>query len=101
MGIKSGIDWLKEQDEKWPNRHIEIHKLCCKHCPANNNKKSGVVDPESQDIGKFPKDIIAKNYLFVCAWRPNKLCRGICEEYELTDEKFIAECCQNDNIPVH
>lgn len=99
--LKYAKKWLEEQDAKWPNRHIEIHKNCCNKCPANHNKKHGIVDPETRDIGTAPKEIIAKNYLFVCAWRPNKLCRGICEEYGIMDEKFIADCKNNPEIPVH
>ena len=61
---------LKERllNDRYPNRHKEIHKVCCKKCPSAN----GSTDPESEDIKTLPKDVIAKNYLFVCAWRNRK-----------------------------
>lgn len=88
MNLKTGIELLREQDKKWPNRHKEIHKGCCKHCPTHNSKKAGILDPESEDIKKCPKELIAREYLFVCAWRPNKLCKGLCDDMGI-DEEFI------------
>ncbi len=92
------MEQLKEQDCKYPNRRKEIHKGCCKHCPSNNNAKEGIIDPESEDIkSSFPKETIAKEILFVCAWRPNKLCKGICDYYGI-DEQYIAKCNKNDSL---
>jgi len=89
--LVTGIEWLNEQDRKFPNRHKEIHKGCCKHCPSNNNAKAGIIDPESVEIKTYPKELIAKEFLFVCAWRGNKLCKGICDYYGI-DEQYITEC---------
>lgn len=86
----TGTDWLKEQDLKFPNRHKEIHKRCCKHCPSNNDRKKGIKDLETEELKGLPKELIAKEYLFVCAWRTNKLCKGICDEFEI-DEQFIKQ----------
>lgn len=78
--ITNAAKYLDELDTKYPNRHTTIHKCCCKHCPADNNRKNGVVDIESKDIKEsVSKQAIAKEYLFVCAWRPNKLCKGLCD----------------------
>jgi len=66
----------------------EIHKACCKRCPTNNNRKAGIIDEESEEIKRLPKKLIAKEYLFVCTWRPSKLCKGICDFMEI-DEGFL------------
>lgn len=81
-------DYLDQADKQFPNRHNEIHKVCCKKCPSNHNKKNGNVDEESEQIKTFPKELIAKEYLFVCAWRPNKLCKAICDYYDI-DENYL------------
>lgn len=74
----------------------EIHKACCKRCPTNQNKVNGTVDPESTEIKTYPKDLIVKEFLFVCAWRPDKLCKGLCDYFEI-DEKFIADVYNVDS----
>lgn len=89
--LLTDMEFMKKQDQKYPNRHKEIHKGCCKYCPSNNNAKAGIIDPECEDIKTLPKEVIAKEYLFVCAWRPNKLCKGICDYLEI-DEEFIKMC---------
>jgi len=82
------INDFKSQDEKFPNRHKEIHKGCCKNCPSNFDKINGIIDPECEEIKELPKDVIAKEFLFVCAWRNNKLCKGICDFYEI-DKTYL------------
>jgi hypothetical protein len=58
--------------DKFPNRHKEIHKECCEKCPSKHGE-----DPEVKDIKETcGKEVIVKEFLFVCAWRPNKLCKG-------------------------
>lgn len=94
--IKSNLHWLEEQDLKYPNRHKDIHKGCCKYCPSNNNRKSGIIDPETEDFKKLPKDIIATKYVFVCAWRPNKLCKGLCDNFDI-DEEFIKKAYEKND----
>lgn len=93
--IKIG-DYLKEQDLKFPNRHKEIHKDCCKNCPSNIGMQNGNTDPESAEIKTYPKERIVEEYLFVCGWRPNKLCKGLCDYMEI-DERFIKECNEKTN----
>lgn len=80
-----------EKNKLFPNRHIEIHKACCKHCPSNNNRRAGIKDPETEDLKGLPKELIAKEYLFVCAWRNEKLCKGICDKFGI-DEQFTKAC---------
>ena len=75
-------DYFAELDRKYPNRHKEIHKGCCKHCPSNNFPD----DPESEDIKTLPKEFIAKEYLFVCAWRNSKLCKGNCDNMGINQD---------------
>lgn len=88
---QSAVKYFEEQDRLYPNRHKEIHKGYCKWCPTNNGRKTGVPDPETEDLKRLPKDILAKEYAFVCAWRPDKLCKGICDEFGI-DEQFIKQC---------
>lgn len=83
--------WTEDQNLKFPNRHKEIHKDCCQHCPSDRNAKDGTVDPESAEIKNYPKELIVSEFLFVCAWRGNKLCKGNCD-YHGIDEQFIANC---------
>jgi len=82
-------EYLDEQDRMYPNARREIHKVCCERCPTNNNRIAGIKDPESEDIKRcVPKEQIAKEYLFACAWRPSKLCKGICDFMGI-DEEFL------------
>lgn len=89
--LLTDMEFMKKQDQKYPNRHKEIHKGCCKYCPSNNNRKAGIKDPETEDLKALPKELIAREYLFVCAWRNDKLCKGICDEFGI-DEQFIKMC---------
>ncbi len=87
MKINVG-DYLEKIDKKFPNRHKEIHKGCCKKCPSNLDRIDGTIDPESEQIKTFSKELIAKEFLFVCAWRPNKLCKGNCDYMEI-DQDYL------------
>lgn len=55
----------------------EIHKAPCKHCPSAHFPP----DPESEHI----RDLVqsgsapASEFVFRCAWRPEKLCFGVCD----------------------
>ena len=88
--VNTNFNLQKDHDIKYPNRHKEIHKACCKECPSNNNVKQGIIDPESAEIKTYPKELIIKEFLFVCAWRPNKLCKGLCDYYNI-NQKLINE----------
>lgn len=56
-------------------RPTTIHKTYCKRCPSKWHPQ----DPESADIASLP-DGIREMYVFPCAWRTEKLCKGVCEE---------------------
>ncbi len=86
--IKKGMGYIDEQNRKYPNRHKEIHKGVCKHCPTHLDKLAGRTDPESEEILTLPREVILKEFAFVCAWRPNKLCKGLCDAAGI-DEEFI------------
>lgn len=80
---------FEDLDVKYPNRHKEIHKVCCKNCPSNQDSVFGKLDEESQDIkDNVPKEIIVKEYLFVCYQRNSKLCKGLCDNMEI-DQEYI------------
>jgi len=72
MLIKTGIEAIDEANKKYPNRHKEIHKACCKHCPTEYNRANGLKDPETEDLKSLPKEVIAKDFLFV--WCSVNLC---------------------------
>ena len=77
---------VQEADKKYPNRHNEVHKECCKNCPS----KDGQTDPEVEwEIANVPKEQLVY-HAFPCAWRASKLCKGICDNYGI-DEEFIKK----------
>jgi len=82
-----GIDVYLQSFE---DRHKIIHKTPCKQCPSERDKKAEFKDPETEDIKLLPKEVIAKEYLFVCAWRNSKLCKGLCDEMGI-DQKYLDE----------
>lgn len=83
--IKSSVDeYFEKMDRLYPDRHKVIHKGCCKRCPSAQGE-----DPEVKDIKEHcSKEHIAKEFLFVCAWRPSKLCKGYCD-YNDIDQEFL------------
>lgn len=88
--LSESIDkYFEELNKKFPDRRKVIHKKCCKYCPSNTN----ISDPETEEYKKLPKDVLIKEYVFVCAWRQNKLCKGICNQFDIDQEainKFYA-----------
>ena len=87
--INTGIEMQKDLDNIYPNRHVTIHKTCCKNCPSEYYRRNNITDMECEDIkATFCKEEIVNEFLFVCAWRPSKLCKGICDFYGI-DQKFI------------
>lgn len=54
------------------------------------NAKHGHIDEESADIKKMPKELVAKEYLFVCYKRNSKLCKGLCDFMEI-DQEYLNE----------
>ena len=61
----------------------EVHKNYCAKCPSNRNVFPEP-DPESKDIASLP-DGEKQMHVFPCAWRPNKLCKGVCEELDYNE----------------
>jgi hypothetical protein len=75
------------QDKLYPDRHKVIHKVPCKNCPSAIGKLRGEEDPECKEIKETcSKGLIVNEFLFVCAWRPSKLCKGNCDYMEITEE---------------
>ena len=71
-----------------PPRPTEIHASPCAHCPTVACQRSGVVDPESEEI----RDACSRDQqiesAFRCAWRPEKLCKGYCDYLGITEEEL-------------
>ena len=67
-----------------PFAHMPIHDEPCPKCPTAHYPP----DPESADIeawvkaGKQP----AGAWVFPCAWRREKLCKGICDYLGFTEK---------------
>lgn len=80
--------YTEEQDRLYPDRHKQIHKVCCEKCPSDYCTKNGIIDPEDEEYKGVPKEILAKEMLFVCAWRPSKLCKGLCDNHRI-DQEFL------------
>lgn len=66
---------------------MEIWKKPCKNCPSAHFPP----DPEAADIEKwFKAGEIGLDYaVFTCAWRPGKLCKGVCDRMGLTEEDVV------------
>lgn len=79
--LKAAISGQQELDKRYPLRHVTIHKHPCKHCPSMRGS-----DPEADEIKTYPKEIIVNEFLFVCAWRQSKLCKGNCDAMGITQE---------------
>jgi len=82
----AGIEeYFEDLNRRYPDRHKQIHKICCKQCPSDGKGE----DPMSADIkATVPKEHIAREYLFVCAWRESKLCKGYCD-YNDIDQEYL------------
>ncbi len=63
-------------------RPTMIHSNYCKYCPS----AFGPDDDESKMIASLPEGEKQK-MVFRCAWRPNKLCKGVCEELDYNEDK--------------
>jgi len=84
---KESIDRL---NRLYPNRHKVIHKVACDGCPSEQDKKLGILDPESEEIKTFDKELIAKEFLFVCYKRNSRLCKGLCDNMGI-DQQYLNE----------
>ena len=70
----------------------KIWKYRCKNCHSAHHKP----DPEALDMERWFKagEIEIEVAIFPCAWRPNKLCKGVCDkmgvgEKEVENYKFL------------
>jgi len=63
-------------------RPTKVHSKYCKYCPS----RDGASDPESRMIASMPNGV-KQTYVFSCAWRNEKLCKGVCEELDYQEEK--------------
>lgn len=53
---------------------MDVHETYCKNCPSKWHPQ----DPEAAGIEALP-DGERQKYVFPCAWRREKLCKGVCE----------------------
>lgn len=60
----------------------EVHGLPCRCCPSAHFP----IDPEMEDLCNAPIEVRAA-HIFVCAWRPEKLCRGAFDLMKLAEAK--------------
>jgi len=72
-----------------------IHKGCCKHCPSASPYKCQEEIDMDNDIRPMGKRMIALEILFACAWRPTKLCKGICDTFEI-DQAFLDDLYKSE-----
>jgi hypothetical protein len=65
-------------------RPTEIWDLPCERCPSAHYPP----DSESADYKKFYEagELPAGECVFPCAWRPEKLCRGVCDYLGVTEK---------------
>lgn len=59
----------------------QIHKSPCNGCPSTKG-----YDEESAEISTYPKELIAREFLFVCYKRPTKICKGLCDKMNIDQE---------------
>lgn len=63
-------------------RPTTIHKKPCAHCPSAHFPP----DPESADIKANWSRAAQIDVVFPCAWRPDAMCRGVCDDLNITEE---------------
>ena len=63
------------------SRPTEVHKKPCKNCPSAHHPR----DPEAQDIldALSRGEVSFEDVVFPCAWRPEKICRGVYDSASL------------------
>lgn len=59
-----------------------VHETYCPKCPSHRYPS----DPESEDIEQLPEGI-RQMFVFPCAWRNEKLCKGVCEKLNYIESK--------------
>ncbi len=67
----------------------EIHSQTCKYCPSAHYPS----DPESEDMIRFYREgsLTWDELTFPCAWRPEKLCKGICDQAAKATQSIAKE----------
>lgn len=67
----------------------QIWKRPCKNCPSAHFEP----DPEALDIERWFKngEISLKMAVFPCAWRPAKLCKGVCDRMGVSEKDLVNE----------
>ena len=70
-------------------RNRKIWLTPCKHCPSANFPP----DPESLHIKELYEagKMSAFDAIFLCAWRPAKLCKGACDRLGITEEELSGK----------
>lgn len=63
-----------------------IPKSSCKYCPSVMNKKNGVIDEEVEEMKLYSKHVIINEFLYDCAWRKGLLCKGFCNDMNITQD---------------
>lgn len=80
----SANDFFADLDRKYPDRHKKIHKAPCKNCPS----MSPHVDEETEDFKKCSDEYLISEVLFVCYLRNSKLCKGLCDNLSINQDKI-------------
>ncbi len=86
--INNQIKKHNDMDLKYPNRYKEIHKVSCKNCPSEYNKKHNIIDYENEEVKNYPREEQLKT-VFPCGWRGSKLCKGYCDEFKINETDLI------------
>lgn len=68
-------------------RPREIHRNYCAHCPSRPGYEP---DPITLDFMTYPFEVRRDEGVFPCGWRPQKMCRGICERLGITEEHLMG-----------
>lgn len=58
-----------------------IHAAPCKRCPSAHHPP----DPEALAYQSAPRELQLSEGIFACAWRPNKLCKGVCDSLNVKE----------------
>jgi hypothetical protein len=72
------VDQFEKIYGKNPALGKPVHKHYCKRCPSHPSKP---LDEEAKDFARLPIEL-RRLVIFPCAWRPEKICRGIHELME-------------------
>lgn len=68
-------------------RPREIHRHPCARCPSAHYPP----DPQALDYLTAPREVQLREGIFPCAWRPEKLCKGVCDRLGVREEDLMSE----------